>query len=143
MGTLEAHEFQAGWRIRLDASSGSSGFGLNPFAASRPFGFDPLRREMCPEIQAAEWSPTPSPRCSVNSGQLRGTHSEKLPFLVCDSSVLNQLVEAAKFLADALRCVGNRNPVSHVELERDGARPDLPASTVRPSPPLTDPISAT
>jgi hypothetical protein len=42
-----------------------------------------------------------------------------------DSRVLNQQVEAAKFPADALHRVGKRNPVSDVELERDGARSDL------------------
>src|ERR1700755_2472730 len=42
-----------------------------------------------------------------------------------DSSVLNQEIEAAKFLADALRRFGNRDSVRHVELERDGSRPDL------------------
>ena len=49
MGTLEAHEFQAGGRIRLDASLGLFRLRPEPLAASRPFGFDPLRREMCPE----------------------------------------------------------------------------------------------
>ena len=39
---------------------------------------------------------------------------------------MNQQVEATELLANALRRVGNRNPVRHVELERDGARPDLP-----------------
>ena len=42
-----------------------------------------------------------------------------------DARVVDQQVEAAKLLADALRCGGDRSPIRHVELERDGARPDL------------------
>ncbi len=42
-----------------------------------------------------------------------------------DSSVLNQEIEAAKFLADALRRAGNRNPIRHVELESTGIKVNL------------------
>ena len=73
---------KAGGRIRLDANSGSSGFGLNPLRRLGRSVSIPCAGRCVRRIQAAEWSPTPSPRCSVNSGQLRGTHSEKLPFLV-------------------------------------------------------------
>ena len=38
--------------------------------------------------------------------------------------VLNEYVEAAKLLADALRRGGDRSPIGHVELKRDGALPD-------------------
>src|SRR5260370_8108632 len=42
-----------------------------------------------------------------------------------DSRGLNEQVEAAKLLPDALRRGGDRSPIRHVELERDGARANL------------------
>jgi hypothetical protein len=41
-----------------------------------------------------------------------------------DSRVLDEYVEAAKLRADALRRGGDRRPIRHVELERDGAGPN-------------------
>jgi hypothetical protein len=42
-----------------------------------------------------------------------------------DSGVLDEYVEVAKLPADTLRRRGDRSPIRHVELERDGARPYL------------------
>ena len=42
-----------------------------------------------------------------------------------DGRVVDEHVEAAKLLADALRRGGDRSLIRHVELERVGVRPDL------------------
>jgi hypothetical protein len=38
---------------------------------------------------------------------------------------LNQQIQVAELLKDAPRRFGDRNPIRHIELERDGARPNL------------------
>src|SRR6202042_172850 len=38
-----------------------------------------------------------------------------------DGRIIDKQVEAAKLLADALRCGGDRNPIRYVELKGDGA----------------------
>src|SRR5229473_7438755 len=45
--------------------------------------------------------------------------------LVFDGRVVDEHVEAAKFLADALRRSGDRSLIRHVELERASVRPNL------------------
>ncbi len=47
-----------------------------------------------------------------------------------DGRVLDEYVEAAKLLADALCRGGDRSPIRHVELERNGARPNLPSRSL-------------
>ena len=61
-----------------------------------------------------------------------------------DGRVIDEQVETAVLLADTFRRGGDRDPIRHVKLERDGARSDLraaasprsklrdPSSTVRP-----------
>ena len=57
-------------------------------------------------------------------GVLRDGHARQLT-RIRDGRVVDEHVEAAKLLADALRRGGDRSLIRHVELERAGVRPNL------------------